>query len=366
MASAKGGLCLLARGLAGAESYEGPPAVLVREGRVAALGAQALAQADEQQELKDLWLSPAPLDAHVHLYLGPGPEQAMQAWREAGVAAVRDLGHKPHHPTPRDNGGSPLLRNACVGLGAQGEAAYWLAAPLSGAQAFAQAAREQAHRGAAVIKLFASGLLDFQHAGGVCHPQALTPGEVAAAVREAHAAGLPVTVHANGEKAVSQALAQGVDGIEHGYFLGSGCLLSMAQKGVWWTPTLAAVLAHLADPDARHDQATLEALAEIARRQAAQIRLGEELGVNLVLGSDAGSYNLPHGEAVFREMAAWLEAGVSPATVFEAATTRAARSMGLAGELGRIAVGARAWFLGTTEDPRLTPLQWQKPAWRNF
>ena len=340
--------------------------MLIRRGRVAALGEEALAKASKRQELDGLWLSPAPLDAHVHLYLGPGPEHAMQAWRQAGVAAVRDLGHKPQHATPRDDGGPPLLRTACVGLGAQGEAAYWLAAPLSGAQAFAQAAREQARRGAAVIKLFASGLLDFETAGAVCHPQALTNEEVGAAVQEAHAAGLPVSVHANGERAVSQALGQGVDGIEHGYFLGSRCLLSMAQKGVWWTPTLAAIEAHLADPQGRHDQATLAALAEIVRLQQAQIKLGEELGVNLVLGSDAGSYNLPHGEAVFREMASWLKAGVRPATVFEAATKRAARSMRLTGELGEIAVGARAWFLGTARDPRHDPLQWQRPAWRSF
>ena len=102
------------------------------------------------------------------------------------------------------------------------------------------------------------------------------------------------------------------------------------------------------------------------RLQAAQIKLGEELGVNLVLGSDAGSYNLPHGEAVFREMISWLEAGVSPVTVFEAATKRAARSMNLTGELGEIAVGARAWFLGTSGDPRSDPLLWQRPAWRGF
>lgn len=340
--------------------------MLIRQGRVAALGEEALAKGGPPRGLPGLWLSPAPLDAHVHLYLGPGPEQAMQAWREAGVAAVRDLGHKPHHATPRDNGGPPLLRTACVGLGAQGEAAYWLAAPLSGAQAFAQAAREQARRGASVIKLFASGLLDFQHPGKVCHPRALSAEEVGAAVQEAHAAGLSVSVHANGEIAVSQALAQGVDGIEHGYFLGPRCLMSMAQKGVWWTPTLAAVQAHLADPQGRHDPATREALAEIVRRQAAQIKLGEELGVNLVMGSDAGSYNLPHGEAIFLEMAAWLEAGVSPGAVFAASTKRAARSMGLAGELGEIAVGARAWLMGTPDDPRRDPLRWQRPAWRNF
>jgi len=360
------GLCLLPQGLAGAEPYQGPPAVLIRQGRVAALGEEALAKGGQRREMPGLWLSPAPLDAHVHLYLGPGPEHAMEAWRRAGVAAVRDLGHKPHHATPRDGGGPPLLRTACVGLGAQGEAAYWLAAPLSGAQAFAQAAREQARRGASVIKLFATGLLDFRHPGEVFYPRALSAEEVGAAVQEAHAAGLPVTVHANGETAVSQALAQGVDGIEHGYFLGPRCLMSMAQKGVWWTPTLAAVQAHLEDPEGRHDQATLEALAEIVRRQAAQIKRGEELGVNLVMGSDAGSYNLPHGDALFREIAAWLEAGVSPEAVFEASTKRAARSMGLAGELGEIAVGARDWLLATPGDPRRDPLLWRRPVWRGF
>ncbi len=354
------------QGLAGAQAFQGPPAVLVREGRVAALGEEALAQGAERRELPGLWLSPAPLDAHVHLYLGPGPQEALAAWRQAGVAAVRDLGHKPQQATPRDDGGPPLVRAARVGLGARGEGAYWLAAPHEGAQDFAQAAREQAQLGAAVIKLFATGLLDFQHPGQVLHPLALRPEEVAAAVEEAHAAGLPVSVHANGEAAVSMALAQGVDGIEHGFFLGSDCLLSMAQKGVWWSPTLAAVQAHRDDPHGRHDLATREALAEICRRQAAQIKLGEELGVRLVLGSDAGSYCLPHGEAAFREMAAWLEAGVSPATVFEAATSRAARVMGLAGKLGEIAVRARAWLLGTAGDPRREPLLWQRPAWRSF
>jgi imidazolonepropionase-like amidohydrolase len=64
LARTNDGLCLLAKGLAWAEPYQGPPAVLVREGRVAALGNQALELAAERVELPDLWLSPAPLDAH--------------------------------------------------------------------------------------------------------------------------------------------------------------------------------------------------------------------------------------------------------------------------------------------------------------
>lgn len=88
--------------------------------------------------------------------------------------------------------------------------------------------------------------------------------------------------------------------------------------------------------------------------------------MDLVLGTDAGFYGLAHGEAVFQEMACWLEAGVKPHTVFAAATSRAARLLGLAGELGSLAEGARAWLLGVPGDPQSDPLLLAQPRWRNF
>jgi imidazolonepropionase-like amidohydrolase len=129
---------------------------------------------------------------------------------------------------------------------------------------------------------------------------------------------------------------------------------------------LAAVEVHATDPEGRHDAATKDNLSRIAESQAANLRQAEELGVNLVLGTDAGSYGLPHGQAVFMEMESWLRAGVKPETVFKAATSRAARAMGLAGELGVIAPGARAWLMATEKDPREKPLTMRSPVWRSF
>jgi imidazolonepropionase-like amidohydrolase len=251
-------------------------------------------------------------------------------------------------------------------LGAAGEAGSWLAEPLAGAEAFARAARQRIAQGRGVIKLFATGLLDTSQAGQVLHPLALKDQEVAAAVAAAHKAGLRVAVHASGEAAINQALEQGVDCLEHGFFLSRGTLAKMAARGAWWSPTLAPVMAHAADPQGRHDPAVRRVWAEITQRQMAQVKLGAELGVKLVLGSDAGSYGVPHGQGAFMEMAAWLEAGVPPATVFAAATRRAALVLGLQGELGGIFVGARAWLLGTRSDPRLDPMQLARPVWRGF
>ncbi|MEW5914144.1 MAG: amidohydrolase family protein [Thermodesulfobacteriota bacterium] len=339
---------------------------MLEGGRVRALGQEALAAGAPRRDLPGLWLAPAPLDAHVHLHLGGTPAANLAAGRVAGLAALRDLGHPPRLPTPLAKEPPPLLRVAGPALGAAGPGGSWLAEGLAGAEAFAQAVAARVRAGAGVIKLFASGLLDFAQPGQVLHPLALRPEEMRAAVKAAGRAGLSVTAHASGEEAVRAALAAGVQGVEHGFFLGRQALQEMASRGVSWSPTLAAVRAHAQDPEGRHDPAQRQRLQEIADRQAAQIRLGVALGVRLVLGSDAGSYGLPHGRAAFLEMEAWLEAGVAPELVFQAATSQAAQALGLAHELGGVFPGARAWLLACAGDPRQDPLLLARPAWRSF
>ena len=335
-------------------------------GRIVALGQEALAAGAPRQELSGLWLSAAPMDAHVHLQMRSGLEAALAACAWAGLAAVRDLGHRPSQVTPRREDQAPLVKAAGVGLGAEGEAAYWLAQPVAGAQGFAQAVDERAAQGCGVIKLFGTGLLDLEQVGQVCYPQALRAEEVKAAVERAHAAGLKVCMHANGEAAVRQAVEQGVDCIEHGYFLGRETLARMAKRGVEWSPTLAPIEAHAADPAGRNTPAQRQAWSEIAVLQRKQLRRAAELGVRLVLGSDAGSYGVPHAEGAFLEMRAWLGAGLDPELVYDASTGRAAEALGLAAELGGIFPGARAWLLATRHDPRDDPLQLARPAWRSF
>ena len=364
-----GPACLLAAGLAGADIPPNEsPAVLVEQGRVLAVGAAALAANAFVLELDGLWLSPAPLDVHVHLCLG-GPEADNRAaWTTAGVAAIRDLGHPPQRPTPPqalEQEPPPIYVASGPGLCAQGEGSCWLAHKLAGPEAFAQAARQAAAR-APWVKLFASGLLDFDHPGQVEHPLAMSAAEMAAATAAAHEAGAKVAVHASGAATVRAALEAGVDSVEHGYFLGEEDLAALARAGAAWSPTLAPVQVHARDPEGRHTPKIRANLQAIAQAQAKAIKQGYDLGVNLVMGSDAGSYCFPHGQALFMEMAAWLGAGVPAETVFEASTARAARLLDLEDEVGAIKPGARAWLLATREDPRGNPLLLAQPAWRSF
>ncbi|MFH1060465.1 MAG: amidohydrolase family protein, partial [Pseudomonadota bacterium] len=312
-------------------------------------------------------LTPAPLDAHVHLHLGGRAADNLERTGAAGVAAVRDLGHRPGLATPQGPRESPpWVVNSGPGLGALGEAGSWLAEPLTGPAQFTAAAWQRAQSGMAVIKLFATGLLDFERPGVVLHSQALTAAEMAAAVQVGQEAGLRVAVHANGPNAVAAALLAGVDSIEHGYFMGPELLGKMAALKVAWAPTAAAVAAHANDPENRHSPQVRAALRQILDGQLEALRRAEHLGVDLVLGTDAGSYGLEHGAAVFEEITWWLAAGLNPATVFRAATRRAAALMGFAGVLGEIAPGARAWLLAVPGDPRQDPRLLARPGWRSF
>jgi imidazolonepropionase-like amidohydrolase len=143
-------------------------------------------------------------------------------------------------------------------------------------------------------------------------------------------------------------------------------LKRLAGQGVYWVPTCAAVLAHAQDPEGRHPPELRRRLRAIYEGQLMCLAVAEALGVPLALGTDAGSYGLEHGSAVFAEMECWLRAGLRPATVFKAATRGAARLLGLAGKVGSLAVGAQAWLLGVPGDPERDPLLMARPRWRSF
>ncbi|MCX7147269.1 MAG: amidohydrolase family protein, partial [Sulfuritalea sp.] len=61
---------------------------------------------------------------------------------------------------------------------------------------------------------------------------------------------------------------------------------------------------------------------------AEHLRLAAEIGVPLLVGTDAGSMGVEHGHALFDEIDRFLEAGVALDAVLTAATTGARRRFG--------------------------------------
>lgn len=347
------------------EASQGQPAVLIKNGIIEDIGYQAVSAEVPLIALPDLWLCPAPIDTHVHLHLAGDWRSNLWQTRQHGLAAVRDLGHKPTQTIPfRADEQDPLVVASGPGLSTEILGNSPFARQCNTPSEFAAAILEA--EGINQIKIFGSGLLDFARPGQVLGDLAFSPEQFMAALTAARKRRLSIAVHANGFAAVKQALEAGVESIEHGFFCGEQLMLQMAQQGTFWAPTLAAVWMHWEDPDRRHPPALKESLARIIDMQQQAMLKAVSLGVSLVMGSDAGSYGLKHGEAFWLEMALWIETGLPASVVYEAATKSAAAALNLDGRLGAIQRGYLARIMAVRNDPRLDPLTMAQPVWRNY
>jgi imidazolonepropionase-like amidohydrolase len=172
--------------------------------------------------------------------------------------------------------------------------------------------------------------------------------EVAVLVQEAHRNGLKVATHAIGDAAVMQALAAGVDSIEHGHGLSEETARRLADSGAVLVPTLAlpALRAAQAPPAVavhwqRHRDAQREAL-QLALRHGTRIAAGTDfVGPPFTpLGPDAC------------EMELLVEAGMTPEQALRACITEGAALVGLQDRIGRLAPGYEADLVGLPGDPR--------------
>src|SRR5436853_5636838 len=107
-----------------------------------------------------------------------------------------------------------------------------------GPDAIRKAVRFEVKSGADVIKAAVSGGV-LSLADEVDTPQ-LTPAEITALVDESHRLRKKVAVHCHGDQAAKDAIAAGVDSIEHGSFMKPDTLTLMKNKGTYLTPILMA------------------------------------------------------------------------------------------------------------------------------
>ena len=245
-------------------------------------------------------------------------------------------------------------------------------------------------------------------------PQAET---IRALVRAAHAAGLPVLMHANSLEAQQFALDTGVDIIAHGLWntdekakpgeltaLEKSVLDEVIAADVGWQPTLQVLYglhnlfddATLADPRLTRvlpgslihwyrspegrwfrDSIIAETPELAAPSVAANMLLGPinrvaaatgymaQHHARLLFGTDTPSsptYANPPGLNGWMEMRHLADAGVTPEQIFQAATLSNARALKLDREIGTVQVGKRANLLLVRADPRKTIQAYQEIA----
>ncbi|MDR7523642.1 MAG: amidohydrolase family protein [Armatimonadota bacterium] len=352
----------------------GPPAegeVWIVSGRIVEPGSARMAR---EESLAGRVVAPGLVDMHVHLCLdggsdplgafsAAGPEELARLMREhaertllAGVTTVRDLGS----PTGlvvslRDDiaAGSargPRIVASGAPITSPGGHLHQMGIPVRGPDAARAAVQSLQAAGVDVIKIVATG--------GGSSPQTdpracqFTDDEMAALGEEARRLGLPVACHAHADAGVRQAVAAGMQTIEHGSFVSPSTLEAMAARRIAFVPTLApaihAGVLRPADPG-RVPTRRMAAVGERWEARRAAVRAALECGVLVVVGSDAGVADTPHG-GVVTEILALHACGMSPALAMAAAGRVAAGVLGIP-DIGILTPGAHADLVVLEDDP---------------
>jgi imidazolonepropionase-like amidohydrolase len=345
------------------------PAVTVRPGEATVLDARGMT------------VMPGLIDAHVHVTAATADLAALELWppsyttaRAAGIlrgmldrgfttvrdvagadfgiaAAVQEgllagprvifggkaLSQTGGHGDLRPPGSTVLDQHPCRPT---------LTVVADGVAEVRTAAREQLRRGAHHVKVMLSG--------GVASPTdridstQYSMEELRAIVEEAQAANRYVTGHAYTAQAVNRGLEAGVRCIEHGNLMDESSVQLFQRTGAFYVPTLATYAA-LAEEGREHGLPSDQhrKVFEVLDAGMRALELAHRAGLPIVYGTDllGGMHRRQLTELTLR-------AEVQPAAdVLRAATTVAARLVGMEGRVGVVAEGASADLLVVDGNP---------------
>ena len=336
-----------------------------------------------RHDLAGRTLMPWLIDGHVHLlaYAGEGQkdvhlwnvltfleEQTLHAAANArrallaGVTTVRDMaGGRPEIAVKHavDDGvidGARVVVCGFVGMTAGHgdlfcpaniERRLWQTA--DGPDECRKLIRQYARDGVDWIKLCTSG--GVLSIGDEAEWRNYTMAETLAIVDEAHALGKRVAAHAHTRAGILQALAAGVDSLEHGSSLDDELIAMMLERGTWLCPTLAITEYILANGAARGlPAASLEKARALRHGQLAGLRKAYAAGVPIFAGTDSCN-TFAFGSHAWELQLLHQHLGLTPSEAIVAATSAAATAIGLGGKTGTIAPGRWADLLVVDGDP---------------
>ena len=216
---------------------------------------------------------------------------------------------------------------------------------VDGADEARKAVREQISFGADWIKVYSDRSYFVRPDGVLDDIPTFTMEELRAIVDETHRQKHKVASHAMALNGVHNSVEAGVDSIEHGNYIAEADLKTMAQKGIFYVPTIY-VGEYVAQGRAA---AGAKVWLDMIKIHGDTIHRAINAGVKIAFGTDVGGFDWGINPAV--EFPYMTKYGMTPAQAIRAATTNAAELLGMQNDVGRVAQGKFADIVAVKGDP---------------
>jgi len=316
-------------------------------------------------------LLPGLIDCHAHYTIDPTVEDGFLLYNaerveqlvlraarmarralEAGVTSARSGGSPANLDVVLSAAiaagqvAGPRLMAAGPALTITGGHGYQFGREVDGELEFIRAVRANVRDGAEVIKIVSSEAAMITTSVAGVEEVSLT--ELEAVVREANRLNRRVLSHAQNSESVIRSAKAGVASVEHAFLADEAALETLVENGTTLVPTLTVTdvwrdLPGLT-PAARERQNEIERL----HRRSCETAI--RLGVDVATGTDTGVRGVMP-EMIWREVALLHDHGASAMQAIQAATSTAARLLGIDAEVGTIEAGKLADLILVDGDP---------------
>ncbi len=264
---------------------------------------------------------------------------------ETGVTTLRVLGEHEYLDLECKRGVEegiiPGPRLLCAGLGIRATHGHgFMGTSFTGVEEVRRAVRENIAKGVDVIKIFITGGIfdaDFR-----VESYFYSEEEIRAVVEEAHRVGCAVAAHAMGGPGLIQALKNGVDTIEHAYYLTDEAIELFLKTGAY----LIATYAREWDPktvprDAKSQKKHMEWVEGLHRTFSKAVKSGVRFGV----GTDGRLGIMAKAAEIL------VELGLTPLESIWAVTKYSAEACRVIDNVGTLEVGKFADIISIEGDP---------------
>ena len=327
--------------------------VVVTGGRIAAAGPSAATPAPAGAEVVDLgdrFVMPGLVDAHSHISIVPGLGDQIGQLRQPPVPQAlratanlrRDLlaGTTTMRVMAEENFLDLDVREAieagvvigprllCATRGITASNGHGRAvSAFDGVDQIRRGVRENFHRGADHVKIFATG--GVSSPGTTLKASVYTREEIRAAVEEAERVGKYAAAHAHGGPGLRLSVEEGVATIEHGALATDEDIALMIERGVWLVCTFSIFMhpAGIEQGDGRRRE-ILEKVHWARRVVHENFPRHLASGVRLACGTDS-----MHGLMSF-ELETLVRLGVPPRQALVAGTRGGAEACRVDGDVG--------------------------------